>query len=57
MINMQREEFAFATRGAMAGNQRSINLHQRLGYTITPDPLDDRFVVAVLVNKFDLGAS
>ena len=43
--------------GAMAGNQRSINLHRRLGYTIAPDPLDDRFVVAVLANTLDLGAS
>lgn len=43
--------------GALTGNQRSINLHQRLGYTITPDPLDQRFVVAVLVNNLDLGTS
>ena len=43
--------------GAMAGNQRSINLHRRLGYTITADPLDDRFVVALLANTLDLGAS
>lgn len=37
--------------GAMAGNSRSIHLHQRLGYTITPDPLDDKFMVAVLHNE------
>lgn len=43
--------------GALAGNQRSIKLHQRLGYTITPDPLDDSFVVAVLANNLYLGAS
>lgn len=43
--------------GAMVGNQRSINLHQRLGYTVTPDPLDNRFVVAVLANTFDLSDS
>lgn len=43
--------------GAMVGNQRSINLHQRLGYTITPDPLDSRFVVAVLANTLDLSAN
>ncbi|MEZ4737222.1 MAG: GNAT family N-acetyltransferase [Caldilineaceae bacterium] len=36
--------------GAMAGNERSINLHRRLGYTVTPDPLDHRFMVAVLDN-------
>jgi [ribosomal protein S5]-alanine N-acetyltransferase len=36
--------------GAMAGNTRSINLHQRLGYITTPDPLDNHFVVAVLYN-------
>lgn len=36
--------------GAMVGNARSINLHRRLGYTITLDPLDNRFVVAVLHN-------
>lgn len=36
--------------GAMVDNARSINLHRRLGYTITPDPLDNRFVVAVLYN-------
>lgn len=43
--------------GAMAGNQRSIKLHQRLGYTVIPDPLDGRFVVAVLDNPFDLGTN
>ena len=43
--------------GALVGNQRSIKLHQRLGYTITPDPLDNRFVVAVLANTLELGAS
>lgn len=36
--------------GAMVGNERSINLHRRLGYTVTPDPLDHQFVVAVLDN-------
>lgn len=36
--------------GALRDNARSINLQQRLGYTITPDPLDARFVVAVLAN-------
>jgi RimJ/RimL family protein N-acetyltransferase len=36
--------------GAMAGNSRSINLHRRLGYTVVPDPLDEKFMVAVLVN-------
>lgn len=43
--------------GAMVGNQRSIKLHRRLGYAITPDPLDKRFVVAVLANNLDLRAS
>ena len=43
--------------GALVDNQRSINLHQRLGYTVTPDPLDSRFVVAVLANTLDLPAS
>lgn len=36
--------------GAMAQNVRSIKLHQRLGYTITPDPLEPIFVTAVLLN-------
>jgi [ribosomal protein S5]-alanine N-acetyltransferase len=37
--------------GALAGNRRSINLHRRLGYTITPAPLDSKFVIAVLHNQ------
>lgn len=36
--------------GAMVNNARSIALHRRLGYTIAPDPLDETFVTAVLVN-------
>jgi RimJ/RimL family protein N-acetyltransferase len=37
--------------GAMAGNSRSINLHRRLGYTVVPDPLDEKFMIAILVNQ------
>lgn len=37
--------------GAMTGNNRSINLHRRLGYTVVPDPLDDKFMIAILVNQ------
>jgi RimJ/RimL family protein N-acetyltransferase len=36
--------------GAMAANDRSLNLHRRLGYTIAPDPTDPTFVSAVLHN-------
>lgn len=36
--------------GAMTANNRSINLHRRLGYRIAPDPIDPVFVVAVLDN-------
>lgn len=36
--------------GAMAENARSIALQRRLGYTVTPDPLDATFVTTVLVN-------
>jgi [ribosomal protein S5]-alanine N-acetyltransferase len=36
--------------GAMAANDRSLNLHRRLGYTIAPDPTDPTFVTAVLLN-------
>lgn len=36
--------------GAMTANARSIQLHQRLGYQIVPDPIDPLFVVAVLEN-------
>ena len=36
--------------GAMTGNSRSINLHRRLGYTVATDPLDEKFMVAVLIN-------
>lgn len=37
--------------GAMAENTRSQMLHRRLGYTLTPDPTDPAFVIAVLVNQ------
>lgn len=37
--------------GAMTGNSRSLNLHRRLGYTIAPDLLDDKFMIAILVNQ------
>lgn len=37
--------------GAMTGNSRSINLHRRLGYTVIPDPLDNKFMIAILVNQ------
>ncbi|MBX3016017.1 MAG: GNAT family N-acetyltransferase [Caldilineaceae bacterium] len=37
--------------GALAANDRSIKLHQRLGYQITPDPIDPAFVIAVLDNQ------
>lgn len=43
--------------GALSDNARSINLQQRLGYTITPDPLDAKFVVSVLVNNLDLSTA
>lgn len=36
--------------GALAHNARSIALQQRLGYTVTPDPLDETFVITVLPN-------
>lgn len=36
--------------GAMAENARSLALQRRLGYTATPDPLDETFVITVLVN-------
>lgn len=36
--------------GAMTGNSRSLNLHRRLAYTIVPDRLDEKFMVAVLIN-------
>lgn len=36
--------------GALAHNARSIALHRRLGYIVTPDPRDETFVIAVLPN-------
>ncbi len=36
---------------AMAENDRSINLQRRLGYTVSPDPLDPKYVVTVLDNQ------
>ncbi|MCB0189867.1 MAG: GNAT family N-acetyltransferase, partial [Caldilineaceae bacterium] len=35
---------------AVAGNERSINLHQRLGYTVAPDPTDPKYVTTILAN-------
>jgi len=43
--------------GALSDNPRSINLQRRLGYTITPDPLDAKFVVSVLLNNLNLSTS
>ena len=36
--------------GAVQANERSLNLHKRLGYTVEPDPTDPEFMSAVLVN-------
>ena len=43
--------------GAMAANDRSLNLQQRLGYRATPDPLDPTFVTTVLDNHLLVAAS
>lgn len=37
--------------GAARDNDRSLNLHKRLGYTIAPDPTDPTFMSAVLINR------
>lgn len=37
--------------GALVENERSQNLHRRLGYTLAPDPTDVNFVIAVLLNQ------
>lgn len=37
--------------GAHANNPRSIQLHERLGYTIAEDPTDPQFITAVLHNR------
>ena len=36
--------------GALAGNERSLNLHRRLGYTLVPAPQDPKFVITILQN-------
>ena len=36
--------------GALVKNVRSQKLHQRLGYTLAPDPTDPDFVIAALLN-------
>ncbi|MEM7336786.1 MAG: GNAT family N-acetyltransferase [Chloroflexota bacterium] len=36
--------------GAFHNNQRSLNLHKRLGYSLAPDPTDPKFVSATLDN-------
>ena len=37
--------------GAFHKNDRSLELHRRLGYTVTPDPVESDFMTAVLVNQ------
>jgi RimJ/RimL family protein N-acetyltransferase len=38
--------------GALKSNERSLNLHTRLGYIIAPDPTDADFMSAVLENTW-----
>ena len=37
--------------GAFHNNDRSLELHRRLGYTIAPDPLEPEFMTAQLINR------
>ena len=53
MINYAFKELNLSrlVGGALIKNVRSQKLHERLGYTLAPDPTDADFIIAVLFNK------